>query len=151
MPQALPQPPQFAASVVAVMHFESQRICGNVQTSVWHLLPLQTWPGPHSASLQQSKQPVPAQQVPPLAHDAPAVHTPLVQVSAVHELPSLHWESLQHTWHAAPQSFGVVGAHAQLPSLQTAPLLQAVAQAPQCAASARVSTSQSFELPSQLA
>jgi hypothetical protein len=105
-------------------------------------LPLQTLPPVHSASLQQAKQPDPAQQLPPPAHVAPEEQMPLVQVSEVHEFPSLHWALLQHSRQAVPQSLGVPGAHAHAELVQTAPALQAPAQLPQWSASLCVFVSQ---------
>ncbi len=150
-PQLFPQPPQFAASVVGFTHLELHAICGAVQTRVTHWLPVQIFPSAQSESPQQAKQPVPAQHRPPLAQDPPELHTPPLQVSAVHELPSLHCALLQHCAQLEPQSLGVVGAQAQLPALQSAPLLQAVPQSPQCKPSVSVFTSQSAGLPSQSA
>jgi hypothetical protein len=131
-PQCASQPLQLFASVVGLTHLLLQTICGAGQVRLTHWLALQTLPVPQSASPQHWKQPVPAQQSegPPL-HATPEPQTPLLQVSVVHELPSLHWPSLQHCWHELPQSLGVVGAQAQLPPVHRAPALQAVAQLPQ--------------------
>jgi hypothetical protein len=88
-PHWLPQLPQFAASFVGSTHFELQAILGRVHTSVMHWLLLQTLPPVQSVSLQQAKQPVPAQQFMPAEHCADE-QAPLVHVSVVHESPSLH-------------------------------------------------------------
>jgi hypothetical protein len=151
LPQCWSQLEQLFASVAGLTHWLLQTICDGGQVRVTHWLPLQILPGRQSASPQQAKQPVPAQQVrAPPAHGKPELQTPLLQVSVVQELPSLHCPSEQHCWHDAPQSFGVVGAQAQLPAVHSAPLLQAMAQVPQWAASLSMLTSQSAGLLSQL-
>jgi hypothetical protein len=66
-----------------------------------------------------------------------------LQVSTVHPAPSEQSTSLQQTLHAAPQSLGVLGAHAHTPPVQVAPaLLQGVPQAPQLSALVERSVSQ---------
>jgi hypothetical protein len=106
-------------------------------------------PGTQSTSLQHWKQPVPEQHFPPEAQSALEAHLLLVQVSVVQELPSLHCAASQHCSQLVPQSLGVEGAHAQTPPLQSAPLLQASPQTPQCRASVSVLTSQSVGSASQ--
>jgi hypothetical protein len=149
LPQTLPQPPQLLASFVGSTHLELHAICGAEQVKLTHWLPVHTLPPVQSPLLQHSKQPVPAQQTPPLAHSVEDTHTPPLQLSAVHESPSLHCASLQHCLQAAPQSFGVLGAHAHWPDWHSAPLLHATSQLPQCPASVWTFTSQSPGLASQ--
>jgi hypothetical protein len=143
-PQLLSQPPQFLASFVGLTHFRLQAICGAWQTRFRHWPPVQTLPPVQSASPQHSKQPVPAQHLVPatLAQLLPDEQEPLLHTSAVQELPSLHWLASQHWAQVAPQSLGVVGAQAQLPAVQVAPVLQALVQPPQLASSFSVFTSQ---------
>jgi hypothetical protein len=89
-PHLLPQPLQLLASEVGSMHFCPHAILGGTHVSVMHWLPLHTLLSVQSPSPQHSKQPVPAQHLPPPAQVAPELHTPLLQMSAVQELPSLH-------------------------------------------------------------
>ena len=142
-PQSLLQPPQFLASPLGSMQVVPHRICGGMQLGKTQTLALHTLPPVQSPSPQHSKHPCCAQQRPPPAHAVENAHVPpALQLSVVQRSPSLQSAAPQHCRQLAPQSLGVLAAHAHTELLQIAPGLQALGQLPQCAGSLRVSTSQ---------
>jgi len=142
-----PQPPQFATSCFRSTQLPPHGV-RPVSQPAMHVWPEHVLSGsPHSAVMQHSKHPCPAQQCWP---QVSCPHTPLVHVSAVHASPSLHWLPSQHCLHSEPQSLGVSAEHRQVPAEHIAPGLQAIVHAPQCRSSLVSGASQPFALcPSQ--
>jgi hypothetical protein len=135
-PQALPQAPQFEASLVKSTQAPPQATCGDAHDEM-HVFPEQIWPALQSASPQHASHETLPQQcgwAPPQLACEHAVCAAL-QVSVVQPSPSLQSLSEQQTLHAVPQSFGVPGEQLQTPAPHAAPGLQAVPHCPQLAES----------------
>jgi hypothetical protein len=97
--------------VFGLTQLAPHKISGLVQVGSTHWLLLQTLPPVHWPSLQHSKQPSAGQQLLPPGHCALKAQLPLEQLLVVQGSPSLQSVALQHSWHDAPQSFGVPAAH----------------------------------------